>query len=74
MFGSTSSGRGTGLVGEFDGRVKYNRPSALWDEKLREDLIRRSRYHVVRWVWAELYPDPGVMLDRISRALTEANR
>ncbi|MDM7884491.1 hypothetical protein QUG92_05180 [Curtobacterium sp. RHCKG23] len=32
---------GAGVVGEFDGRVKYDDPGALWAEKRREDAIRR---------------------------------
>ncbi|QCR44655.1 hypothetical protein C1N91_15085 [Curtobacterium sp. SGAir0471] len=31
-----------GIVGEFDGRVKYDDPSALWSEKRREDALRRA--------------------------------
>ncbi len=50
-----------GVVGEFDGRVKYRVPVdaepeeagvVLWREKLREDRIRRFS-RVARWVWAE---------------------
>lgn len=51
------------LVGEFDGKVKYTRdlapdgdvPRAVWEEKKREDKIRRRRCAVERWTWAELY-------------------
>jgi hypothetical protein len=31
----------SGVVGEFDGRVKYDSAEALWGEKRREDAIRR---------------------------------
>ena len=57
------------LVGEFDGRVKYGEPQALWEEKLREDLIRRHDYRVIRWVWNDVFPDPSVMAARVRRAL-----
>lgn len=49
-----------GIVGEFDGKVKYGVPEgssaaeaaeALWREKQREDRLRR-RGRVVRWVWS----------------------
>jgi hypothetical protein len=30
-----------GVIGEFDGRLKYDDPRALWDEKNREDALRR---------------------------------
>ncbi|KQS10154.1 hypothetical protein ASG04_06160 [Curtobacterium sp. Leaf183] len=40
-----------GVVGEFDGRVKYDDPRDLWREKLREDAIRRlpEVTGVARW-------------------------
>jgi hypothetical protein len=38
-------------------------------EKLREDLIRRHGYGVVRWVWSDLHPDPSGMVRRIAEAL-----
>ncbi|SDV01628.1 Transcriptional regulator, AbiEi antitoxin, Type IV TA system [Microlunatus sagamiharensis] len=51
-----------GVVGEFDGRVKYGRAlgakadleEVLWSEKLREDAIRRLGWVVVRWTWMDL--------------------
>lgn len=51
---------GLGLVGEFDGRVKYRvqglaDPRAVeervWAEKLREDRLRSVGLRVVRWTW-----------------------
>lgn len=50
-----------GLVGEFDGRIKYGRDISsrqapeerLWREKLREDRLRALGLRVVRWVWAD---------------------
>jgi hypothetical protein len=51
-----------GLVGEFDGRLKYRRllrpgqssADAVFEEKLREDAIRAERLTVVRWTWDEI--------------------
>lgn len=49
-----------GAFGEFDGKGKYFRTEltggrapeeVLWDEKLREDRVRRHRPHTVRWGW-----------------------
>lgn len=49
-----------GVLGEFDGRVKYGVPpgtdptdasAVLWAEKLREDRMRRH-HAVARWTWA----------------------
>jgi very-short-patch-repair endonuclease len=48
---------GTGVVVEFDGRVKYAEGGAdvLFAEKRREDRLRRLGYVVVRAVWADLF-------------------
>lgn len=46
-----------GVVGEFDGMVKYrgdNPGRAVEREKLREDAIRDAGFEVFRWVWADL--------------------
>lgn len=56
-----------GLLGEFDGKVKYGRllrpdeepGDAVFREKVREDALRRvTGFSMVRMVWADLYrPD-----------------
>jgi len=64
-----------GVVGEFDGRVKYGRDlapgqdpaEALWREKVREDLIRDLGWQVVRWIWADLH-HPAAWFARLERA------
>ncbi|MFZ7087408.1 hypothetical protein ACO0E0_04770 [Curtobacterium sp. RRHDQ10] len=47
-----------GVVGEFDGRVKYRSgdPEALWHEKQREDALRRlpTMRNVARWTMSDL--------------------
>jgi hypothetical protein len=49
-----------GVFGEFDGKAKYFRSEltdgrtpeeVLWEEKLREDRIRRHRPRAARWGW-----------------------
>lgn len=68
-----------GVVGEFDGRVKYGRlvprgqvpADVLWREKQREDAIRDAGWQVVRWVWDEL-ATPDVIVDRWMRAFARA--
>jgi hypothetical protein len=52
----------SGVVGEFDGRVKYGRllrpgqdpGDAVFEEKRREDAIRDEGWGVVRWLWSDL--------------------
>lgn len=60
------------VVGEFDGRVKYDAAldpdrTALWREKRREDLIRQSGAVVARWAWPDV-EHPERMLRIIRRA------
>jgi hypothetical protein len=51
-----------GVVGEFDGKVKYGRAlrpgqdlgAVLWEEKRREDRIRATGLAVVRWTWSDI--------------------
>jgi hypothetical protein len=65
-----------GLVGEFDGRLKYRAagiadPRAveerLWSEKLREDRLRALGLRVVRWTW-----DDALVPDRLLARLRSA--
>ena len=64
-----------GVIGEFDGRVKYGRELAggvphevLWGEKRREDRLRGLDLAVVRWTWPDLH-DPWEWLSRLRAAL-----
>jgi hypothetical protein len=64
-----------GVIGEFDGRVKYGkylRPGedageAVYREKLREDRLRDMGWIVVRWTWAELQR-PHIIRARLQKA------
>jgi hypothetical protein len=65
-----------GVVGEFDGRVKYGRlvgpgstpGDVVFREKRREDALRAAGMAVVRWTWEELTNfDPTAA--RLRRAL-----
>ncbi|GAB3187977.1 hypothetical protein [Nesterenkonia suensis] len=64
-----------GLVGEFDGKMKYTRARRLsgldaaevvFDEKVREDQLRSLGLGVVRWCWPEAWQEH--VLGRILRA------
>ena len=65
-----------GLLGEFDGRIKYGRllrpgqhpGDAVFEEKRREDALRDEGHGMVRWVWDEL-AGPQALVARWTRAL-----
>ena len=65
-----------GVIGEFDGRIKYGRDldpeqdptEVLWHEKQREDLLRELGWLVVRWIWADLWR-PEAWMARLALAL-----
>ena len=69
-----------GVIGEFDGRGKYlanQRPGmtmdeAVWQEKLREDRLRRLGFIIVRWVWDDLMRRPDEIIARVRSALQAA--
>ncbi|TCK27347.1 hypothetical protein EV378_3218 [Pseudonocardia endophytica] len=65
-----------GVVGEFDGLVKYGRgrsavdedmAEVVWREKQREDRIRETGLTVVRWTWQEI--GSGEMVARLWKRL-----
>lgn len=60
---------GTRVLVEFDGAVKYadGRRATLFEEKRREDALRREGWVVVRLVWADL-DDP----ERVRRLVLDA--
>ena len=64
--------RGTRVLVEFDGAVKYaGGGDALFAEKQREDALRRAGWVVVRIIWADL-SRPQVVLARVHAALATA--
>lgn len=60
------------LIGESDGRRKYNDPSAIVREKEREQILRDLGFGVVRWLGREIHQDPGRVMARIERALARS--
>ncbi len=64
---------GTAVVVEFDGKVRYaaGDPGVLWQEKRREDRLRRLGYVVVRITWADL-ETPGAVAAKVRAALRAA--
>lgn len=66
-----------GVVGEFDGRIKYQGTAeevarAVMKEKAREARIRELGWVVVRWDWADLADLDGFRR-RIESAFAQAN-
>jgi very-short-patch-repair endonuclease len=60
---------GTRVLVEFDGAVKYGTDRrVLFEEKRREDALRRQGWVVVRIVWDEL-EDPHLIRRRIVDAV-----
>ena len=63
-----------GVIGEFDGRVKYGKQlrgeasveQVMFEEKRREDAVRALGWIVVRWTWADL--THGRWIERILAA------
>ncbi|RMI35526.1 hypothetical protein [Nocardia stercoris] len=70
----------TGVVGVFDGHLRYGRAvhpggdvvEALAREQSREEALRRHGFQVVRWTWDELAD--GTAAARIRAALARAGR
>jgi len=67
-------------LGEFDGRRKYlpgpdgdveAAARVLWQEKQREDRLRRAGFEVVRWTWQDLQR-PAELIARILAAFARA--
>jgi hypothetical protein len=59
---------------ESDGRLKYDDPAALWQEKLREDRLRDLGFEVVRATWADGADGGAQLVERVRRAFTRADR
>lgn len=70
-----------GVIGEFDGRIKYRRDGVassaaedvVYREKLREDALRHAGWTVVRWTWHDL-GNRGAVAAKVREAFTRASR
>lgn len=60
------------VVGEADGRLKYDAPESLYAEKRREDRLRASGRTVIRWGWNDLAQAPDTLRSRLMSALTRS--
>ena len=58
------------VVGEADGRLKYQSADDVYAEKAREDRLRALGFRVIRWGWSDLWGKPADQLRRkIARAI-----
>ena len=62
-----------GVVGECDGKGKYDDPAlapgVIWREKRRHEQIEEWGFRIARWGYPEVATDPGRMQHRISQAI-----
>lgn len=63
--------KGTKVILEVDGRLKYTDRDALFAEKKREDRLRSLGYVVVRVTWSDVMR-PGVVAQKIRQGLALA--
>lgn len=56
------------VVGEADGRIKYDSRDDLVREKIREDRLRALGLRVVRWMWSDIKDRPADVARRIRDA------
>ncbi|GAC1441266.1 MAG: hypothetical protein NVSMB55_08560 [Mycobacteriales bacterium] len=61
-------------VCELDGRRKYDDPRALWEEKLREDVLRDLGLEVVRGYWTDGDDVGAALAERLRRAFRRGRR
>lgn len=66
--------RGLGVIGEFDGAVKYTDRAALVAEKRREDQLRAAGFIVVRWGWQDVVGDGAPMARSLQAGFDAARR
>ncbi|WP_100345816.1 type IV toxin-antitoxin system AbiEi family antitoxin domain-containing protein [Compostimonas suwonensis] len=72
------------IIGEFDGRGKYERPNGpdarapgdiVWDEKLREDELRATAHaSFARWPWSVAFAAPVFHRFLAERGVPRAHR
>jgi hypothetical protein len=57
-----------GVVGEADGRIKYDKRDVLTREKLRQEDLENAALVVVRWGWADTRSRPAALRRRLENA------
>jgi very-short-patch-repair endonuclease len=62
------------VIVEADGRVKYQQPRDVWNEKRRQDRLVRLGYRVERVTWADVVDHPHRTVGWVRDALEAASR
>jgi hypothetical protein len=57
------------VIVEADGRLKYQKPRDVWDEKKRHDRLVRLGFVVERVIWSDVQDHPARTVTRIREAL-----
>lgn len=65
---------GPGVVGEADGRAKYDSRAVLLDEKRRQESLEALGLVVVRWDWGDVARVPHLLRERINWAFERGRR
>ena len=63
-----------GVVGEADGRAKYEDRDTLVAEKRRQERLEELGLVVVRWSWSDVRDAPQVLVRRLADAFTRGQR
>ena len=66
--------REQGVIVELDGMFKYDDPTALRSEKLRQEALEEAGWIVVRFTWEQLRRDPAGCAARLRSALRRGQR
>ena len=62
------------MIGEVDGRVKYDDPDARWQEKRREEHLEDGEHEIVRWSYNDAKYRGGALKAKLYRAFARAAR
>ena len=62
------------VIGEVDGRVKYDDPDARWQEKRRQEHLEDGEHEIVRWSYNDAKYRGGALKAKLYRAFARAAR
>jgi very-short-patch-repair endonuclease len=62
------------VIGEADGRGKYQTPEDLWREKRRQEVLEEMGYRFIRWGDRDVRRSPAQVVGRIAAAIDARTR